>query len=184
MQAMGRWLICARPVGSDDLRIQAARERCGQGLFRFDARWRIAAAPATVGLLLCGALALTVRSRDTTVTASADASQQQADSLATERAVSPFWEERAAMDEFFASPSPRLAVVVRVRRLRFTQALSRIGTQSVAERADLRQAGAANVRLVAILQQTAITRSQPRGRLGTAAPSPGRGCPSWLRSLD
>ena len=122
----------------------------GRGRLKIGAEWRIVAASATIGLLMCGALVLTVHSRGTAVRASVTSSEKHADALASERAVSAFWQERESMGEFLVSPLQRLAKEVRAKRLRFGLALAGIGGESPAERALVERARAANLELIAV----------------------------------
>ena len=115
-----------------------------------NARWRVAAASATIGLLLGGALVFTVHSRGGSAQASAYARQQREDSLAAEQAVSAFWEEREAMGEWLAFPSRARLENVREMRLSFRRALAAVETQSPDEHADINQARVANEVLIAI----------------------------------
>ncbi len=120
------------------------------GSSRINAKWRVVALALTIGLLLCGALALTVHYRDGSARASADARTQREDTLAAERAVSAFWEEREAMSEWLAFPSRLSHDGVREMRRSFRRALHTVQTQSPDESAAISEARAANERMFAI----------------------------------
>jgi len=122
----------------------------GRGRLKIGVKWRIGVTAATIGLLMCSALGLTIQSRSRLVGASAASARRRQDMLAAEQTVSAFWKEREAMGEFLASPLPRLAAEVRYRRLHFRQALVRIGVQSATERAQVERAVAANAAMIAV----------------------------------
>ena len=118
--------------------------------FKLDAKWRIATASATIGLLLCGALAFTAQRHGESVQANAQAHVDREDALAAERAVSAFWKEREVMGEILAFPHRRLADELRDKRLRLRQTLAEISTESPAELAQVKGAKAANETLIAV----------------------------------
>jgi signal transduction histidine kinase len=133
---------------------------------RINAKWRIAAVASTIGLLLCGALALAVHNRDVSARAGADARQQREDSLAAERAVSAFWKEREAMAESLEFPSRSLRGQVREMQLGFLRALRTVQTQSPDEDADIRLARAANDQMFAIFDdQLPLSGGTADGRI-------------------
>jgi signal transduction histidine kinase len=141
--------------------------------FKIDAKWRIAAASATIGLLLCGALAFTAQRHGESVQANAQAHVDREDALAAERAVSAFWKEREVMGEILAFPHRRLADELRDKRLRLRQTLGEIEADSPAELAQVEGAKAANERLIAVFDdQPALSGSvgddRQAGRLHAA----------------
>jgi signal transduction histidine kinase len=124
----------------------------GLGRLRIDAKWRIAAASATIGLLMVGALALTVRSHDRSTLANDHADAHRTSMLAAERALSAFWQEREATGEYLAFRLASVAGEIREKRLRFRQALGNITADSPAELAQIGRARAANEKLIAIFE--------------------------------
>ena len=80
----------------------------GSGRFRIGTKWQIAAASLITGLLLCGAFAITARKHGEFVRANAQAHRDREDVLASEQAVSAFWQEREVMGEILAFPRPEL----------------------------------------------------------------------------
>jgi signal transduction histidine kinase len=109
-------------------------------------------------LLLCGAFAITARKHGEFVRANAQAHRDREDVLASEQAVSAFWQEREVMGETLAFPDRSLSDELRTRLLQFTGALDAIGVESAAELADVERAKAANERLIVVFN------SQPAGR--------------------
>ena len=140
--------------------------RYGRGRLRIDAKWRIGAASATVGLIMCGALAISEHSHKKSVRADADAAQALDQKLAAEHAVSAFWQEREAMSEALAFPERLFGGEVRLMRLRFGQAVGQIGVQTPAELLLIERAMAANARLVAIFNYQSPDWGRPRARRG------------------
>jgi signal transduction histidine kinase len=130
----------------------------GWGRFRIGTRWQIAAASVITGLLLCGAFGITARKHGEFVRANTQAHLDREDVLASERAVSAFWQEREVMGEILAFPGRSLSDELRARQLQFTGALGAIGVESAAELADVERAKAANEKLIAVFN------SQPAGR--------------------
>ena len=130
----------------------------GWGRFRIGMKWQIAAASLITGLLLCGAFAVTARKHGEFIRANAQAHRDREDVLASEQAVSAFWQEREVMGEILAFPDRSLSDELRTRQLRFTGALEAIGVESAAELADVERAKAANEELIAVFN------SQPAGR--------------------
>ena len=122
----------------------------GRGRLEINAKWRIAAASVTLGLLLCGAFAFTLHSRGVSVRADAQAHLARQDALAAERAVTAFWITREVMGEFLAFPSGHLAAEVRQKRLSLRQALGGMRAESPAELAAIERAKAANGKLIAV----------------------------------
>jgi signal transduction histidine kinase len=78
--------------------------------------------------------------------------------LASEQAVSAFWQEREVMGETLAFPGRSLSDELRARQLQFTGALEAIGVESAADLAYVERAKAANENLIAVFD------SQPAGR--------------------
>jgi signal transduction histidine kinase len=137
----------------------------GRGLPKIGAKWRIAAASAAVGLLLCGAFAFTAHKHGESVRANAQAHLDREDVLAAEQAVSAFWQEREVMGEILAFPDRSLADELQDKQLRFAQALGRISTNSPAELADVERAKAANGDLVVVFDsQPALSGRVEDGR--------------------
>lgn len=130
----------------------------GLGRFRIGTKWQIAAASLITGLLLCGAFAITARQHGEFVRANALAHRDREDVLASERAVSAFWQEREVMGEILAFPSRTLSAELRNRQLQFTAALEAIGVEGAADRANVALAKAANEELIVVFD------SQPPGR--------------------
>jgi signal transduction histidine kinase len=130
----------------------------GWGRSRIGTKWQIAAASLITGLLLCGAFAITARKHGEFVRANAQAHRDREDVLASEQAVSAFWQEREVMGETLAFPDRSLSDELRTRLLQFTGALDAIGVESAAELADVERAKAANERLIVVFN------SQPAGR--------------------
>ncbi len=122
---------------------------------KINAKWQIAAASVTVGLLLCIAFAFTAQGHRVSVRAHAQARLARGDAFAAERAVSAFWIAREAMGEFLAFPSGHLAAEVGQKQLRLRQALGVVRTESPAELATLEQAKAANRKLIAVFDRLA-----------------------------
>jgi signal transduction histidine kinase len=130
----------------------------GWGRLRIETKWQIAAASLITGLLLCGAFAITARQHGEFVRANAQAHRDREDVLASERAVSAFWQEREVMGEILAFPSRSLSDELRNRQLQFTAALDAIGMEGAADRADVELAEAANEELIVVFD------SQPAGQ--------------------
>ena len=130
----------------------------GWGRLRIGMKWQIAAASLITGLLLCGTFAVTARKHGEFIRANAQAHRDREDVLASEQAVSAFWQEREVMGEILAFPDRSLSDELRTRQLRFTGALEAIGVESAAELADVERAKAANEELIAVFN------SQPAGR--------------------
>jgi signal transduction histidine kinase len=140
----------------------------GRGRLKIGANWRIAAASATFGLLLCGALVFTAHKHGESVRANAKAGLDHEDALSAERAVSAFWQEREVMGEILAFPHRSLADELRDKQLRFRQALREIHGESAAELADVERAKAANENLIAVFDdQPALSGSVEDGREAT-----------------
>jgi len=75
----------------------ASADDGGLGRFRIGTKWQIAAASLITGLLLCGAFGITARKHGEFVRANAQAHLDREDVLASEQAVSAFWQEREVM---------------------------------------------------------------------------------------
>lgn len=118
--------------------------------FRVDAKWRIAAVAATIGVLLCGALVVFIHSRAGSARATAAARVQRDDSLSAERAVSAFWEEREAMGEWLAFPTRSHKRDVRDLRLYFRRALAEVQTLSPDQNGHVGRARSANETMMTI----------------------------------
>jgi signal transduction histidine kinase len=135
----------------------------GRERFKIGTKWQIAAASLITGLLLCGAFAVTARKHGEFARANAQAHRDREDVLASEQAVSAFWQEREVMGEILAFPQRSLSYELLARQLDFTQALEAIGVQSAQESADVKQGKAANERLIVVFNR------QPAGRADVRA---------------
>jgi signal transduction histidine kinase len=120
---------------------------------KVDARWRIAAASASVGLLMCGALVLTIFSHGESVRAGADAHHLREKTLVTAGAVAAFWKECDGMDAYLAFPRQRFADQVRDREVSVREALGRSDPETTSERALVGRASAANEQLIVIFNE-------------------------------
>jgi signal transduction histidine kinase len=128
----------------------------GRRRLKIGAKWRIAAASAAIGLLMCGAFAFTAYRHGESVRANAQAHLDREDVLAAERAVSAFWQEREVMGEMLSFPDRNLAGELRSRRLRFGQALRGIVAESSVGRAHVELAKTANENLIAVFDDQPV----------------------------
>ena len=137
----------------------------GRRRLKIGAKWRIAAASAAIGLLLCGAFVFTAYRHGESVQANAAAHLDREDVLAAERAVSAFWQEREVMGEILGFPQRNLADELGDKQVDFRQALGGIVVESSTELAHIEQAKAANGALIAVFDnQPALSGSVEDGR--------------------
>jgi signal transduction histidine kinase len=134
----------------------------GSGRLRIGTKWQIAAASLITGLLLCGAFAITASKHGEFVRANAQAHSDREDVLASEQAVSAFWQEREVMGEILAFPSRSLSDELRNRQLQFTAALEAIGVETAVDRVDVERAKAANEELIVVFDSQSPGRADVR----------------------
>ena len=143
----------------------APEDEDGRGWLSIGARWRIVAASAAIGVLLCGAFAFTAHRHGESIEANAAAHLDREDVLAAERAVSAFWQEREVMGELLSFPQANLTDVLLDRQLRFGQALGEINVESSEELGLIERARTANENLIAVFNdQPALWGSVEDGR--------------------
>ena len=116
-----------------------------------DDRVRLA---GVVGGLLIVALAIsvlfTVSRYDTALRSAKTVSERRANALVAQDAVTAFWTQREAMNEWFLLRTPKLTNEVREKTAAFDDAVGRLAASSTAEQAQIRQASAGN----ALFRQT------------------------------
>ncbi|MGH2851716.1 MAG: methyl-accepting chemotaxis protein, partial [Solirubrobacteraceae bacterium] len=116
---------------------------------------RIAVASGLIVVVLAAAIGVTIWRYSEALTQSGNALRARSEAAQAQSAVTAFWREREAMNEFLAVPSPTPPAEVTGDHAAFTRALHGIGQATAAEREDIEQAVAANDKLLALFDANA-----------------------------